>query len=134
MCHEYKRLARIARRETLSWIGSQDAQLLFLLLAELLGVALLGGGSFDRLGLVGTGAGIRKAGFDVDISFFAQLGEIGAERGLQLLVIESVLDAWLDRFQRRNSRGLMLNDFQDHVTLFGADHVRDLARFHGKGF
>ena len=68
------------------------AQHLLFLLLQALGFGLFGGSGFDRLGLIGAGAGIRVPFFDVDVSLFAQLGQIGAECGLQLLVVKSVLN------------------------------------------
>ncbi len=64
------------------------------LLAEFLGVGFLGGGGFDRLSLVGAHPSIDVAIRVFDVGVFAQLGEVGAERGLQLLVVESVLNLW----------------------------------------
>jgi hypothetical protein len=61
---------------------SEDAQLLVSLFTQFLGVGFLGCGGFDRLGLVGTLTGIDVAIGVFDVGVFAQLSEVGAERGL----------------------------------------------------
>src|ERR1700756_4156724 len=49
----------------------EDAELLVLLLAQLLGVGFFGGGSVYRLRFVRTGTGIIVAGLDVDVGVLA---------------------------------------------------------------
>src|ERR1035438_1575793 len=73
------------------------------LLAELLGSGFLGIGGFDRLGLIGAHSSIDVAIRVFDVGVFPQLGEVGAERGLQFLVVESVLNMWKSVLQRRDA-------------------------------
>ncbi len=103
-----------------------------LLLAEFLGVGFFGGGGLNRLGLVGAGPAVNITRLDIDIGVFAQLGEIGAESGLKLLVVESILNLGEDVFQGRNAGLLVIDDFQDAVALLEAHHLGDLAGLHGK--
>src|SRR5580700_3881787 len=109
-----------------------NAQLLFLL--ELLCVGGLCRVGFNRLGLVRALAGIDVTFFVVDIGLFAQLSQIGAERGLQLLHVQSVLDSRLNVLHRRNSCHLVAGNLQDDVALLGTDHVGNFAGLHGKCF
>src|SRR5271157_2582650 len=80
-----------------------DAEDLLFLLLEILALGGLGRGSLNRLGLVGAGAGIDVTLFVIDVGVFTQPGQIGAQRGLQLLVIQSILELRLDIFHRRNA-------------------------------
>ena len=102
------------------------------LLAELLGIGFFGGGGFDRLGLVWAGPAVDITSLDFDIGVFAQLGEICAEGGLKLLVVESVLHLGEDVLERRNAGLLVIYDLQDTVTLLEAHHLSDFAGLHSK--
>ena len=97
------------------------------LLAEFLGIGLLGIGGFDRLGLVGAHSSIDVAIRVLDVGIFPQLGEVDAKRGLHLLVEESVLNMWKSVLQGRDARLLVFLDFQDHESLVGLDDVGDVA-------
>src|ERR1035437_6094061 len=123
-CAEYK--TRAGRKR------SQNAQLLMFLLAEFLRVGFLGSGGFDGLGLVRALTGIDVALCVFDVGVFAQLGEIGAESGLQFLVVERVLNFGKYVLQRRNTGHLVIDNLQDHVALLGANHVGDGPGLHGK--
>src|SRR5664279_3231024 len=103
------------------------------LLAEYLGSGFLGVGGFDRLGLVRAHSSIGVAIRVLDVGIFPQLGEVGAERGLQFLVVESVLNMWKSVLQRRDAGLLVLDDLQDHVSLLGLDDVGDFASLQRKG-
>ena len=46
--------------------------------------------------MIRAGAAVEVAGADVDVGVLAQLGEISAERRLQFLIIEGVLDFRLE--------------------------------------
>src|ERR1700686_5380304 len=113
---------------------SEDAELLMFLFSEFLGVGFLGSGGFNGLGLVGTLAGIDVAVRVFDVRVFAQLGEVGAEGGLQFLVIERILNFGKDILQRRNAGLLVIHDFQGHVSLFGVNHACDIAGLLVEGF
>src|ERR1700687_2554846 len=104
------------------------------LFSEFLGVGFLGSGGFNGLGLVGTLAGIDVAVRIFDVRVFAQLREVGAQRGLQFLVIESILNFGKYVLQGRNAGLLVVHDFQDHVSLFGVNHAGDIARLLVEGF
>src|SRR5579864_4502147 len=121
MLSEYKRAVDHPRQR------SQDAKLLFLLLAELLGVRLLSRRGLDRFGLIGAGATIDITLMDIDIRLFPQLGEISAEGGLQLLVVQSVLNLGEGFLEWRHTGHLVIIHFQDDVALLRADHIADLA-------
>ena len=104
------------------------------LLAEFLGSGFLGVGGFDGLGLVGAHSSINVAIRVLDVGVFPQLGEVGAEGGLQLLVVESVLNVWKSVLQWRDAGLLMLHDFQDDVSLLAVNYASDLAGLQGKCF
>src|ERR1700675_2880096 len=97
------------------------------LFPEVLGVGFLGSSGFNGLGLVGTLAGIDVAVRVFDVRIFAQLREVGAQRGLQFLVIERILNFGKDILQGRNAGLLVIHDFQDHVSLLGVNHAGDIA-------
>src|ERR1700680_2933820 len=113
---------------------SEDAELLMFLFSEFLGVGFLGSSGFNRLRLVGTLAGIDVAVRVFDVGVFAQLGEVGAQRGLQFLVIKSILNFGKYVLQGRNAGLLVVHDFQDHVSLFGVNHAGDITGLLVEGF
>src|SRR5690349_12190750 len=106
-----------------------DAELL-LLLVQFLGVGLFGSGGFDRLGLIGTLAAVNVTLCDLDVSLFSELGEEGAKRGLQLLVIERVLNTGEDVLHCRYARHLMIVDLKNGIALFDSNDIGNLASFH----
>src|ERR1039458_8652677 len=104
------------------------------LLAELLGSGFLGIGGFDRLGLVRAHSSIDVAIRVFDVGVFPQLGEVGAEGGLQFLVVESVLNMRKSILQGRDAGLLVLHDFQDDVSLLAVNYASYLAGLQGKCF
>src|SRR5512135_788135 len=110
-------------------LKEQETLLLFVVLLGLVG----GGGGVDGLGFVGTGAGVVVAGLDVNVSVFAQLGEIGAQRRLQLFQVEGVLDFAFHILLRAHTRLLVLADLENHKALLGADGLGDIAGLHPEG-
>ena len=82
------------------------------------GVGDLGGGL-----LGGGGAGVDEAGGDFDVGVGAGLGEVGAQGGLELLEVDSLLDLGLDVREGRNA-GLLVGVYvEDDVALAGADGI-----------
>ncbi len=78
-------------------------------------------------------AGVCVTSCHFNVCVFSQFREIRAQRGLQFLVIESVLDPRKHVFHRRNACHLMVVDLEDGVSLLDADNVCDLPRLHGEG-
>lgn len=77
--------------------------------------------------LVGSGAGIDITRLDKDIGILAQLGEIGAQGRLHLLYVDALRDLRLNLFQRRDTFGGVLSNFQDHPAMVGADGLGVLS-------
>src|ERR1043166_9061717 len=93
-----------------SAVDFENSQLLLLFLA---GSSLRNGRGVDGLGLIRTGRGVDVSGLDIDVSVFAQLGQVGAQSRFELLHVNRFLDTPRDFFQWRNASLLMLGSFQD---------------------
>ncbi len=108
-----------------------DALLLLDLLLErrrlVGGVGDLGGG------LLGGGAGVDEAGGNLGVGVGAGLGEVGAEGGLKLLEVESLLHLLFDVGEGRNAGRLMRVYVEDDVALAGTDGLGVGADGEGEG-
>src|SRR5436305_7948303 len=100
--------------------GSEDADLLVVLLVQSFGVSFLGRGGFNGQRLVWTGAAVHVSGRGFDVGILTKPGEIGAQGRLELLVVESILNFRHGLFQGRDSGFLMVDHLEDPVSLLGA--------------
>ncbi len=74
-----------------------------------------------RAAVSSTGADIDKTGLDLNVGILTCLGEIGAQRRLQLAHVEAFLHLAFHLLQRRRTRILMAVNLQDDKALPGAD-------------
>src|SRR5438270_2657858 len=111
---------------------SEYAQLFVFFLGKFLSVGFLGSGGFDGLRLLGALTRIDVAVRIFDVGVLPQLGEIGAEGGLQFLVVKGFLNLGKSILEGRNAGHLMIDNLEDYVSLLSANHVGDFAGLHGK--
>src|SRR5215467_6348618 len=80
-----------------------------------------------------TGSCVGVSVFDIDISLFAQLREIGSGCRLKFLRIDLLLDLLLDIFECWYAGAPMRIDFQDDESLPGANHICVVSRLQAEG-
>jgi hypothetical protein len=76
----------------------ENSEFFVLLFVEFLGVRFFCRRGFYGLGLIGAGAAVHVSRPNVNPVIFAQLGEIGTKRRLQLLIVEFVVNLLLHLF------------------------------------
>src|SRR3954451_24436521 len=79
-------------------------------------------------------AAIVIGGFQIGVRVLTKLGEVGAQCGLQLLVVEGVLDLRQSILQGWNAGLLMVQNLEKNIGLLGVDDVGDFAGLQIEGY